>query len=412
MPSNLSTNLPLEASADAARRAGEPDPKPARRLRTRAPEATDPDSDHDRDLVAPASAAKVAPNGELTVGERDDAPPGQEPPVVVRPADEPYVARAVETAMKWDDDPFGRLEKDASAPQQAYEVVALSRDAIRYTRDGATPPLVALRRSSTALRLWLALCYRADRSGSTGVIPLFVPVALAPIVGLRARDAVDDPTRYKQAAQRVRNDLRKLADLDLLEIEETGDRWKVRMLRTDGSGRAWRSESSSGNYIRVPMGLARHGWLSVLSTRAVYVTVLLLDEWALQNQRWPVQMSRKRLDARYGISPDMFLGGLADLRRWDLALYEGRKLKSLGGGPSDFRTTSAWTLDVDMFQTYTPLGPVPRRLWPKFQVEASTPRAAAHRLASVEPGKTAERTAREALRYGKELHEIGQRPAL
>lgn len=375
-----------------------------------------------------ARAAAVSPPRTLMAGPpvaltdipgaaRRDAAPGDRPwdvpssydlPVAVRAADVPFVACAINSALRWDEDPFRRLADEPEAPPKTHEMISISTEAIR-THGEELGPVTKLRRTGTAAQTWLALCYRADRLGSGGKAKQFVPVALAPMVGMRARYS-DDPA-YKEAAQRIRTDIRRLEKQRLLTIDATGDRWDVTMLRTDGSGRPWKRESD-GLYIRVPVGLVRHGWLAVLPTRAVFATLVLLDEWARQNQRWPVETTHPGLRRRYGISPDMFRDGVNDLKVWGLATYDGRKLRSLGGGPTDYRTMSAWTLDVDLFQTHSPLGRIPPRLWPKLTRAPSTARAAAHRLDSEDARKLTARTARTAMRFGEQLRERAQAEVL
>jgi hypothetical protein len=215
----------------------------------------------------------------------------------------------------------------------------------------------------------------------------------------------------KDQQQRLRRNIHRLAQLELLEVDRAGERWDVTMLRTDGSGEPWRNQSE-GAYIRVPVGLIRHGWLAVLSTRAVTTALVMLDLWARQGRTWPVQYAPEKVRSAYAVSPDAFRDGADDLRAWGLASFEGRKLRSVGDAPDAFRTKSMWLLDVDLLQTYTPLGPLPGRLWPKLTLGPQTERTRANRQARKDELERTATTAKQAIRYRDELQLLSRKPVL
>lgn len=269
--------------------------------------------------------------------------------------DRRWVAKAVENGQYW----FGQPEKKTN-----YEFVAVHPGFLgaRDLHPSRTEPIAVTLLRSLAFKVALALIWDAGGAGGTkhrGAVSL-VPLSLATLVGLRA-DEIND-LQAESARRSIVRALEQLEDEGLLKITEQQTRWRMRVLRTDGSGKAWRNESQQNaagqvRYVRVPAALLRNGWLAVLSNAAVHSLLVLVHQWGIQSRQWPVQTGAALIEGEYDINADTFRKGVRELEGWGLVARLGRTQVRIRPGKNGYATQSRWTLDLDRLRAATPLQP-------------------------------------------------------
>lgn len=173
----------------------------------------------------------------------------------------------------------------------------------------------------------------------------------------RALDLPDVKPRSPKGARRVRDAVRKLEELSLLQATRdgaAGPRTTLRPLREDGDGSRYQNPAghdypkhvrAEGNFVQVPHALLRNGWLSVLSGAALTTWLVLRESdrthWSrgdpasLDDPSAWTFVSPSQRESRYHISQDTYLKGLGELKAHGLVLRRDRKTK-VGPGPFDW----------------------------------------------------------------------------
>jgi hypothetical protein len=218
------------------------------------------------------------------------------------------------------------LELARSAGRRVYNRSLRIRRGFLLTREAAPSPLAELLRGGrgggTRLKVYLAILWIAGAPPYDTRFPARTWAALLDL---------EDP--YIKGARRVTDALAFLEDHRLLTIERSkGEPSVVTLLREDGSGRKYtppapeegKRLSQADRYIRVPSHFLTHGWLPVLSARAIALLLVLRDRQPVSDKMAeqeelpsrpsaPFWTSPSEARSNYGLSADTWTRGTQEL---------------------------------------------------------------------------------------------------
>lgn len=189
---------------------------------------------------------------------------------------------------------------------------------VRSEGEGLPPLAVLASRggrggAGLAIKLYIALVWRCSSGDFATQLPARLWARL-----------LDLPSPDSLGSRRVKDALNTLSELRLIRLETVrGTASRVTLLREDGSGKAYsvpsdayrqastKEEKSQHQYFKVPQALWTSGHLQALSTSALVMLLILLEEIrSPDTEQW---WSVSEFDRRFRISKDVRAKGTREL---------------------------------------------------------------------------------------------------